>query len=66
MRIRIAPIGHDGTVTDNPEIEPEAQVLPERKLISLVAPDPIPGDVPVPEPDADDAEGDDRDSASKR
>ena len=53
-------------MTDNPEIEPEAQVLPERKLISLVAPDPVPGDVPVPEPDADDAEGDDRDSASKR
>jgi hypothetical protein len=31
--------------------EPEAQVLPERELIMLVAPDAAPGDLPPSGPD---------------
>jgi hypothetical protein len=34
--------------------EPEAQVLPERELMLLVAPDVAPGDLPPPEPDEND------------
>lgn len=34
--------------------EPEAEVLPERELMLLVAPDVAPGDLPAPEPDEDD------------
>jgi hypothetical protein len=40
--------------SDEPEREPEAQVLPERKLMRLVSADPPPGDPPVPEADPDD------------
>jgi hypothetical protein len=34
--------------------EPEAQVLPERELMLLVAPDAAPRDLPPHEPDEDD------------
>jgi hypothetical protein len=34
--------------------EPEAQVLPERELMLLVAPDAAPGDLPPHEPDEND------------
>jgi hypothetical protein len=52
------PSGQDPIVADDPSDEPVpepgAQVLPERKLLSLVSADPLPDDLPVPEPDADD------------
>jgi hypothetical protein len=40
------------------EEEPEAQVLSERELILLVAPDAAPGDLPAPQPEAEEP-GDD-------
>jgi hypothetical protein len=49
--------GHDQSVTEEENgdrrEEPEAQVLPERELMLLVAPDVAPGDLPVPDPDED-------------
>ncbi len=65
MGIRIRASGHDTIVADDPSDEPvpkpEAQVLPERKLLSLVSADPLPDDLPVPEPEADDPGADEPD-----
>ena len=38
--------------------EPEAQVLSERELMLLVAPDAAPQDLPAPEPEADEPSDD--------
>jgi hypothetical protein len=47
--------GHEEGVVEERRIEveeePEAQVLPERELMLLVAPDMAPQDLPAPEPD---------------
>jgi hypothetical protein len=51
--------GHDERMpsVDRRE-EPEAQVLPERELMLLVAPDAAPGDLPPHEPDEAEEEED--------
>ena len=47
--------GHEREVVEKRRVEveeePEAQVLPERELMLLVAPDTAPQDLPAAEPD---------------
>jgi hypothetical protein len=47
--------GHEPEVAEKRRVEvdeePEAQVLSERELMLLVAPDAAPQDLPAPEPD---------------
>lgn len=54
--------GHEREVADKRRVEvdeePEAQVLPERELMLLVAPDAPPADLPVSEPEPDEPSDD--------